>query len=206
MSISDYLENAILNASLRNVSLAVATPYVALFTANPGETGASGEATGGSYARQAATFNVPASGLSDNVALISYTNMPASTITHIAIFDAVSAGNMLYAGALGGTQHFFSANATTDVFTAYGHGLVNDDRVEFEEAQAGSLPTGITAGTLYYVISATTDTYQVSLTSAGAAVNFTTSGQGVATYVNAKVVNAGDTFQVAAGDLDVSLF
>jgi hypothetical protein len=99
MSISNFLELELLDAVFNNSAYAVATPYISLHTGNPGETGAS-EAAGGSYARQAGSFGAAAAGQVANDAAISFTAMPASTITHVGIWDAVSGGNFLWGGAL----------------------------------------------------------------------------------------------------------
>lgn len=98
MSISNYLENKILDKVLRNTDFTVATPYVSLHTADPGETGTS-EVAGGSYARQSAAFDAAASGATSNSGVLNFTGMPACTVTHVAIWDASSAGNCLWTGA-----------------------------------------------------------------------------------------------------------
>lgn len=98
MSISNYLENKILDKVFRATDFTVTTAYVSLHTADPGETGAS-EATGGSYARQSAAFDVAASGATANSGAINFTSMPATTITHIGVWDASSAGNFLWGGS-----------------------------------------------------------------------------------------------------------
>jgi hypothetical protein len=106
-AISNYLETAILNVTLRGVAFAApANVYVALYTADPTDAGGAGEVSGGSYARTAvstgAGFTAPASGATQNVADIV---APAATgvwgvITHVAIFDALTVGNLLYHGPL----------------------------------------------------------------------------------------------------------
>jgi len=72
--------------------------HVALFTAAPGETGGGTELStvGTAYARQAATFTVSGN-LATNSGAIEYPTATASwgTITHIAVFDAATGGNML---------------------------------------------------------------------------------------------------------------
>jgi hypothetical protein len=98
MSISNYLENAILDKVFRATNVTVTTAYVSLHTADPGETGAS-EATGGSYARQSVAFDAAASGATANTAAINFTLMPAATLTHIGVWDASTAGNFLWGGA-----------------------------------------------------------------------------------------------------------
>lgn len=98
MSKSNYAENLVLTTLLLS-----GTTYVALFITDPGETGASGECTGNGYARRSAPWGAVASGSITNTADI---NFPTSTGTwggtaeYFAIFDALSGGNMLYAGAL----------------------------------------------------------------------------------------------------------
>lgn len=103
---STYSVNATLNAFLRNtVYTPSASVYVALFGGNPASGGT--EATGGSYARQAITFSVPAGGSVSNSATITFTNMPIMTISYIAIYDASTSGNLLYYAAV-------TANKTTN--------------------------------------------------------------------------------------------
>lgn len=102
MSISDYLENNLLD-TLRNVSFSVTSLFVSLHNADPGETGTN-EISGGSYARQSLTLSAAAAGATDNTALLQWTDMPADTITHVGIFDAASAGNFLWGGALSASK------------------------------------------------------------------------------------------------------
>lgn len=102
MSLSNYLENKILDHILRGVSgawSAPATIYVGLHTADPGETGAN-EVNGGSYARQSASFSAAANGATANTDAINFTGMPAVTITHVSLWDAATNGNCLWSGPL----------------------------------------------------------------------------------------------------------
>lgn len=104
-ALSDYSETALLNELLRGINLAaVATPYLALFTTATTDAGGGTEVTGGSYARQAVTFSAPSGGATENSAAVTFTNMPAVTVTHAAIYDALTAGNMLFHGALSASQ------------------------------------------------------------------------------------------------------
>ncbi len=106
-ALTGYLEAALLNHVFRNTAYASpATVYVGLFTAAPGETGGGTEVSGGAYARQAATFGAPSGGQVSNSADINFPVATANwgTITHIAIFDAVTAGNMLVYGALSASK------------------------------------------------------------------------------------------------------
>lgn len=102
-AMSNYLENAIVNATLRNTSYtSPAAVYVALFTTDPTDAGSGTEVSGGSYARQAATFGAPSNGASTTSADISFPQATGSwgTVTHFGVYDASSTGNLLYHGAL----------------------------------------------------------------------------------------------------------
>ena len=78
--------------------------------------------------------------------------------------------------------------ASPSVMTAINHGLVSGDAVTF--TTTGALPTGITAGTTYYVIDTqiTTSTFEVSATLGGSAVNTSGSQSGVHTVSRTPVV------------------
>lgn len=101
---TDYLENKVLDAVLNNTSLVVATPYVALFTATPSDSGGGTEVTGGSYARAVSTTSWPAAsgGSCANDVAIAFPTATANwgTVSQFAIMDASTAGNMLYWGDL----------------------------------------------------------------------------------------------------------
>lgn len=102
-AISNYLENALINATLRNTSYtSPATVYAGLFTSDPTDAGSGSEVSGGSYARKAITFGAPSNGVSTNSAACEFDQATGSwgSITHFAIFDSLTTGNMLYYGAL----------------------------------------------------------------------------------------------------------
>ena len=102
-ALSNYLENALINAVLRNVSYtSPATVYVALFTTDPTDAGSGTEVSGGSYARTAVTFGAPTNGVASNSGAV---NFPTSsgvwgTVTHVGIYDTSTAGNLLFHGVL----------------------------------------------------------------------------------------------------------
>lgn len=90
---STYVDK-ILNAVLRNTSFTPPTQcYVSLHTGDPGYTGAN-ECTGGSYARQAISFAAPSGSCPNRQVALSaspsFTLMPACTVTHIGIWDALA--------------------------------------------------------------------------------------------------------------------
>lgn len=106
---SDFLEDLIRTHLMRTGTWAKSTArYFSLHTADPGDTGTS-EVTGGSYARQqrdAADANWSAGTATDgttlNVAAITFPAPSANwgVVTHVGMWDAVSGGNFMGAGAL----------------------------------------------------------------------------------------------------------
>lgn len=103
MSMSNYLENKLLDHTLKNVAYASpAAVYLGLFTSDPGEDKTGTEVSGGAYARKQVTFNSAANGNITNNADVTFDIATANwgTVAHIAVFDAVTAGNMLYYGPL----------------------------------------------------------------------------------------------------------
>jgi hypothetical protein len=103
MSMSDYLENALLDAVLRNTPYTSPSQvYVALFTSDPTDAGTGTEVSGGGYTRQAVTFNAPSNGQVTNASDILFPVATASwgTVTHVGIYDAQTGGNLLFSGAL----------------------------------------------------------------------------------------------------------
>jgi hypothetical protein len=96
---SNYLENALINATLRNTSYtSPSTVYVALHTADPTDAGSGTEVSGGSYARTAVTFGAPSNGVTTNNANVEFPQATGNwgTITHIGLWDASSTGNLLF--------------------------------------------------------------------------------------------------------------
>ena len=69
-------------------------------------------------------------------------------------------------------------NASPAVVNFTSHGFAANDAVVF--TTSGALPTGLTAGTVYYVMSAglTANAFQVSATPGGAAINTSSAGSG----------------------------
>lgn len=90
----------------------------------------------------------------------------------------------------------FTVNDGTDTITCYNHGYSNGDGVQTQSG--GTLPSGITLATGYYVINASTDTFQISTTLGGGAVDITSSGSG--THVVHAVQNTGIRFNTYEGE------
>lgn len=96
---SNYLENSLINAILRNTSYtSPTTVYVGLYTTNPGEGNTGTEVSGGSYARKSATFGAPSDGVATNSAAVEFDQATASwgTVSHVGLLDAITSGNLLF--------------------------------------------------------------------------------------------------------------
>lgn len=95
---TNYLENKILDhVTGRTTYTKPSAVYLGLFTAAPTETTGGTEVTGGSYARQAITFgSAAASGSISSTAIVTFSAMPAATVTYCGVFDASTSGNLLY--------------------------------------------------------------------------------------------------------------
>jgi len=144
------------------------------------------EVAGGSYARQAVTWQAagtPAAGQAGNNGALAIPIPAGTTVLALALYDALTVGNML------GTLPFGSAgqpvsgvgtiDAATDLVLSKAHGVTTDDRVFFSTVNGEAIPTGISTTTLYFVLAAglTADAFAVSTTSGGGALNITVSGE-----------------------------
>lgn len=119
-AMSDYLENKLIDHCFRGVSFtAPAALHVALYTVAPTDTGGGTEVTGGSYARVsvapsttnwaatngAGTTTNPSSGTggtTSNNGVVTFATPTAGwgTVVAFGIFDASTAGNLLWYGTL----------------------------------------------------------------------------------------------------------
>jgi hypothetical protein len=104
--ISTYLKNKLLDAALGTQFTKPATVYVALYSAAPNADGGGTELTGGAYARATVTNNSTnwpnaSAGAKSNGAAFTFATATAawSSATHWGIFDALTAGNLLWWGS-----------------------------------------------------------------------------------------------------------
>lgn len=110
---SNYLENALINATLRNTSYtSPATVYVSLYTSDPTDADTGTEVSGGSYARTAVTFGAPSDGVSTNSAAVEFPQATGSwgTVGWIGIEDSLTGGNLLYHTALDASKTIASGD------------------------------------------------------------------------------------------------
>jgi len=99
MDFSHYLENKLISATVRGVSYS--TPlkvYLALYKTNPTKKDIGIEVTGASYTRPNATFTVPADGVSQNSALVTYAVATTNwgEVGWVGVMDSEVDGNLLY--------------------------------------------------------------------------------------------------------------
>jgi len=103
---SDYWENKILDHIFGKGGYTPPTIYVGLSTADPTDDGSGlAEPSGNAYARvqtSASDWNAASNGSLENASDIIFDQATGSwgTITHFALFDAATAGNLLAHGAL----------------------------------------------------------------------------------------------------------
>lgn len=86
-------------------------------------------------------------------------------------------------------------SASPGVVTWNGHGLAEGTPIVF--STTGSMPTGLTAGTVYFVRAPTTNTFEVSATQYGTAINTSSTGSGVSctSSVTSRASGGGLTLQ-----------
>lgn len=131
-SISDYLEDELLDHVFNAAYTPAATVYLALHTADPTDDGSGTEASYTSYARTAISFGAAASRRVTQSATVTF---PASTggsgtVTHWGVWDASSSGNLLAHGAFASSKSIVSGNtpsvASGEVYIEYSAGEISD--------------------------------------------------------------------------------
>lgn len=209
--LTTYAANKVLDHLHGKTAYTMPTNYLGLFTVAPTDAGGGTEVSGGSYARKAtagADWNAAAANSASNANALAFAQATANWGDVVAFgeFDASAAGNLLWWDWLQpvtGAPHAqkpFTAD-TGDLITSPGHGYSAGDKVVFTAEYGGTLPTGLTGNTLYYVIASglTSDAFKVSATLGGSALDLTAVGGGMVRKVEVRTVNNGDTVQFAAG-------
>lgn len=121
MSLSNHAEDMLLTWAFTAASAPTRPTewFVALHTADPGEACTNSEmivGTDADYARKSVTFSAPSSGSSASAGSVSHTPAVAAgsyTVTHVSVWDAVTAGNALIYGALVIPRTISNANPFT---------------------------------------------------------------------------------------------
>lgn len=121
---SNYLENAILNLTLKgkntdgsttvtsgtstsaDPAISVGTTYLALYTTTPSDAGGGTECSYTGYSRETISWGTVGSGSVASDAEISFDAVTGSSITATAVgvFDASTSGNLLYWTALSASK------------------------------------------------------------------------------------------------------
>lgn len=115
-SFSDYLEDELLDHVFGKGSFTPPTIYVAVSTADPLDGGSGlAEPSGNGYARVQTTgtdWNAASGGAIDNANAVTFNEATGSwgTITHFALMDAASGGNLLVHGALSTSKSISSGD------------------------------------------------------------------------------------------------
>lgn len=111
--ISTFLANKLLDHVFNAAYTPATTVYLGLSTANPTDDGSGlAEPSGAGYARQAISFSAAASRRVTQSAIVAFLQATGAwgVITHWAIFDAATGGNMLAYGALVESKQVVSGN------------------------------------------------------------------------------------------------
>lgn len=103
MSFTTFLENEVLDHVFRNATYTPpATAYIGLYTTATNAAGGGTEVSGNGYTRKAMAFDASVSGAIDNTSSVEFPTATGSwgTVTHTAVLDAATSGNMLAETAL----------------------------------------------------------------------------------------------------------
>lgn len=166
----------------------------------------SGEATGGSppYARVAVTWGAAASEQKANTGALTI-DVPSGTYGFFTYWNASTGNTSNYRGyaPFGGSSAIkgfgtVDPTLTNDQLFAPAHGMSDGDRVMLFNVFGGTIPVGLTEGSVYYVVSSATNTFKVSTTLAGAAVDLTAVGNGQVFYQRIIPETFGSQGQVTA--------
>lgn len=166
------------------------------------------EVTGGSYARQAITWNAAASGALDSSNAPSFSVPSGQTVAWIGYWDTGPSPDVFQgmttnrqSGDVAPTSKYIVDTAANNI-EAPAHGLVVDERVAF---WGGTPPGGLSEGTIYWVVTAATDTFQVGTTqSQSPETGLTNQGDADVTFAQVRVETFGadGTFNLTDADVD----
>ena len=112
---SNFTENLALKFLLTNTTATRPTAwYVALFTTNPTDAGSGTEVSGTNYARTAVTFSVT-DDTATNSAAVTFAAAGSNwgTVSHIGVYDASTAGNLLFHGSVTTAKQIDSGDTFT---------------------------------------------------------------------------------------------
>jgi hypothetical protein len=214
MSLVDATELAILNELFGGTAFAAdATLFGALFTTAPADDGSGGvEANYGAYARVSVTNNTtnfPSANPKLNATSVGF---PQATSAQAGLVKAFG----WYTASSGGTLRVWAylcdqlipmavGLATGDLVWAPGHSWVADTKVIVWAPAGSTLPTGLSAGTEYFVRAPSGNSLQLAATAGGSAIDITADGAMIIARSRFTTVNIGDTPSVAANGFSLTL-
>lgn len=187
-------------------STTAGSAYFALHSADPGVGGAqnASEVSYTTYARVAvprttSDFTV-SGGLIKNTNAVLFPQCTAGSDN--ARFWSVGlassgASVVLFRGPMSSIQGLFSAT-TADTLTLPGHTLSVNDQVIAVSQVGGTLPTGVTEGTTYFVKTVSGNDITLSATLGGAQLDITGAGTGLLFKASPLAISANITPQIAA--------
>lgn len=175
------------------------------------------EITGGGYARQAVTWTAPSGGSFPTATVAGAFSIPANTtvafvgLTSVNLPTALSSSNFAGMGANGNAaMNVFTSSANTgNLLTVPGAtGLATGTPVVVWPGVGTALPSGLTAGNIYYIIGYSAGpppTFQLSSTLGGSAVNLGTSaGSGLVQAITLETFSAsGGSFTLTSDTLSL---
>ncbi|NDD64360.1 MAG: hypothetical protein EBZ36_10325, partial [Acidobacteria bacterium] len=100
------------------------------------------------------------------------------TVQYLVTFDQIVTGGAISNFTLDDSIGVVEVNSTNETITKADHGLPNGTTVIFS-ASGGTIPGGITAGTVYYVREAMKNTFRIEATTGGSVVDITSNGTNV---------------------------
>lgn len=199
--------NAFVDSALNDMldSLAARLDEVSLHSAFSAS--GANEVTGGSYARQAITWNAAASGALDSSNQPSFSVPSGQTVAWIGYWSTSESPDVFMgmttnrqSGDVGPTKYVVDTG--NDTIEAPAHGFSNDDRVAF---WGGTPPGGLTEGTHYWVVNATTDDFQVASSQGGSpGIDLTSQGDVDVRCAQVRIETfaADGTFNLTDADVD----
>jgi hypothetical protein len=192
-------------ADLNATAGSVTSLSIALHTADPGIGGAqtASEASFTGYSRQTVSrtsgnwpFTSP--NIFENGVTITFgpNTGTSQTVSWASVGTGVS-NRVIFRTplALETPRPFVLDDTSGDVIRVPGHAYADDQEVIFVDVEGGTLPTGITEGTTYYVRASgkTADTFTISTSAGGGAHAISAQGSGYIARVSQKAIGTNDT-------------
>lgn len=216
---TDWIAHYFKNTAIANVGDATGLPasattgslYFSAHTAFPGEAGSqtTSECAYTGYTRQAVARNTGFTASTNSVTNASTVSFGSKTAgTDETIFfvgvgrSASGAGTLDYICPCSSDRALFTAT-TADVVTVPGVSLAVDDRVCLFDIVESDYPTGLTAGTVYFVKTVSGNDITLATTSGGATVDITAAGSGMLFKMAGLLVSNGVNPQIAASALSL---